>query len=367
MFAAASEGVAVFPAIHGGRMNVLYVTSLLDGDGKTAFCAGLSYLLRQQGHTTALFKPVRLGQPAEPLEPDADAAFFARLQGTPLPSGWPLELGPQEARKGLRPSSRQTIAAALQQLSGQATDVIVEGPPMSGSQGETETTSLELPDALDAHAILLVRYSTRLTSEDVLAAASALGNRLLGVVVNAVPRHRSHDAQATLITPLHQAGVHVIAVLPEERCLLGVTVGQLAHHLGGEFLAWEEKRDQLLDHLMIGGLVLDWGGRYFGQSETKAVIVRGDRPDIQMAALHTPTKCLVLTGGYRPVQYIEHEAREEEVPLVLVQGDTLATVQTLETLFDNVSVHHPQKAERFARLLAGALDPKVLIMASGKK
>ncbi len=238
---------------------------------------------------------------------------------------------------------------------------------MTGSHGETVAPTRELADALDARAILLVRYSTRLTVEKVLGAARTLGQRLLGVVVNAIPHHRSHDAQANIVGPLREQGIPVLAALPEERCLLGVTVGQLAHHLGGEFLAWEEKRDQLLDHLMIGGLVLDWGVRYFGQSETKAVIVRGDRPDIQMAALHTPTLCLVLTGGHRPVQYIEHEAREEEVPLVLVQGDTLTTVQALETLFEGVSVHHPQKADCFARLLAGALDPEVLIAALGKK
>ncbi len=347
-------------------MNVLYVTSLFGGDGKTAFCAGLSYLMRERGLTTSLFKPVRLEQPTAPSEPDADAAFFARLEGAPIPSGWPRVLGPQEAREGLQPSNRQTIVVMLQQLSGQATEVIVEGPPMTGSQGETLTTTSELADALDTRAILLVRYSTNLTVEQIMGAARALAPRLLGVVVNAVPQYRSHDAQANIVEPLREQGIPVLAALPEERCLLGVTVGQLAQHLGGEFLAWEEKSDQLFDHLMIGGLVLDWGVHYFGQSETKAVIVRGDRPDIQMAALHTPTQCLVLTGGHRPVQYIEHEAKEEEVPVVLVQGDTLATVQALETLFDRVPVHHPQKAECVARLLAGALDPEVLTPAQGK-
>ena len=41
-------------------MGVLYVTSLRPGDGKTAFCAGLSRLLRQHGHSHALLKPIRL-------------------------------------------------------------------------------------------------------------------------------------------------------------------------------------------------------------------------------------------------------------------------------------------------------------------
>jgi BioD-like phosphotransacetylase family protein len=347
-------------------MNVLYVTSLFDGDGKTAFCAGLSSLMRQRAQTTSLFKPVCLEHTAAPSEPDADASFFAQLDGTHPPSGWPLILGAKEAREGLQPSSKQTIAVMLQQLSGQTTELIVEGSPMIDSQGETLNTTRDLADALDARTILLVRYSTSLTVEEIMEVARTLAPRLLGVVVNAVPQYRSHYVQANIVEPLREQGIPVLAALPEERCLLGITVGQLAQHLGGEFLSWEEKSDQLFDHLMIGGLVLDWGVHYFAQSETKAVIVRGDRPDIQMAALHTPTQCLVLTGGHRPVQYIEHEANEEEVPVILVQSDTLNTTQALDTLFDRVTVHHPQKAECFARLLAGVLDPELLTPDQGK-
>ena len=129
--------------------------------------------------------------------------------------------------------------------------------------------------------------------------------------------------------------------MPEDRALLGVTVGQIVAHLDGELLLNADKENQLVDNVMIGGMVLDWAVHYFGQSETKVVIVRGDRPDIQIAALHTPTRCLVLTGGHRPLQYITHEASEEEVPLVVVQSNTLDTAKIIETLFEMATVHPP--------------------------
>ena len=102
------------------------------------------------------------------------------------------------------------------------------------------------------------------------------------------------------------------------------------------------------------------GADYFGRSERKAVIVRGDRPDIQMAALGTPMQCLILTGGHHPIQYVKYEAEEEEIPVVLVQSDTVTATKNLETLFQHTTVHHLDKADYFAQLLAETVDVEVL-------
>ena len=56
--------------------------------------------------------------------------------------------------------------------------------------------------------------------------------------------------------------------------------------------------------------------------ENKAVIVRGDRPDLQMAALNTSTACIVLTKGVEPIEYVRYEAEQEEVSLIVVETDT---------------------------------------------
>ena len=337
-------------------MGVLYVTSLYDGDGKTAFSAGLAHLLGERGQRPALYKPVRIIRPTARGGPDADAALFASLQGSSPPDGWPVDVEAQEAAEGLNQRTRERVMAAFQKIASQATEIIVEGPI---------ALAPELADALDARVVLVVRYSTLLKAEDILGPAKSLGNRLVGVVVNRVLHYRSHHAQDSMVASLRDQGVPVAGVVPEERCLLGVTVGQLAQHLGAEFLLWEEKSDQLVDHLMIGGWILDSGVHYFDQSESKAVIVRGDRPDIQMAALHTPTRCLILTEGHRPIQYVEYEAKEEGVPIMLVQSDTLTTAKALEALFDGATVHHPAKAECFARLLDRTVDLAAIVPVLG--
>ncbi|MQF49076.1 hypothetical protein FIM08_04180, partial [SAR202 cluster bacterium AC-647-N09_OGT_505m] len=97
---------------------------------------------------------------------------------------------------------------------------------------------------------------------------------------------------------------------------------------------------------------------YFERFANKAVIVRGDRPDIQMAALGTPTSCIVLTGGHSPIQYVSYEAGEEEIPLIQVEADTLSTAAALESLQDISTFDHPLKQEQFRELMSqhGDLD-----------
>ena len=185
---------------------------------------------------------------------------------------------------------------------------------------------------MDATVIAVIAYREGMGLEEARAARQLFGERLAGVVINGVTRYKSREVSEQL-TPLFQAqNVKVLASIPEDRRLLGATAGQIADHLGGTFLDWEEKRDNFVEHYLIGGMVLDWGVLYFQQFDNKAVIVRGNRPDLQMAALRTPTSCIVLTGGYPPIQYVSYEAGEEEVPLIQVETDTLETAAALESL-----------------------------------
>ncbi len=339
-------------------MTPLLVTSLHKGAGRTAVCAGLARLLSRRQRSVFLCKPLRLTDGTE-QQSDPDAAFFARLTGVPQPESWPLPISAAEKRQGLSPSIRQGIAASLSQAA-EAREVIIEGPPATAADVQPLPLAADLAEALDARVLAIIRYAPGIRAEDVLPALETFGDRLVGAVVNGVTRYQSHTAASSLAPALEAGGIRVIGLLPETRCMLGITVGQLVGHLKGEFVMGMEKWDQLVDHVMIGGLVMNPGIDYFSRYERKAVIVRGDRPDIQMAALGTPTECLVLTGGHRPVQYIEHEAREEEIPLVTVEEDTLTTARSMETLFDGATVHHPDKADCFADLLESTVAPEAL-------
>jgi hypothetical protein len=340
-------------------MGVILVTSLHSGDGKTAFCAGLALLLEQQGRKPVLFKPLTAGDPAE----DMDARFFQRISGVSPPVGLPLPLG--AAEHDLTSQAGEQIASDVRQAFTQGPPTVAEGPSLASSGDAPSPIVGQLAEALDARVVLLVQPRTTLQASLVEEAARSIGSRLLGIVLNGVRRYQRHGIETALVAPLRAAGLAVLAVVPEDRHLLAVTIGDIARGLNAQFLLLEEKRDQLVDHLMIGGNVLDWGVHYFSQHESKAVIVRGDRPDIQIAALHTPTRCLVLTGGHQPLQYVRYEAQEEAVPLLLAQSSTLDTARAAEALLARATVHHREKAERYAQLLGESLDLAALSIALG--
>ncbi len=315
-------------------MGVIVVTSLHPGEGKTAFCSGLALLLQGQGRIPMLAKASASG-----LTDDPDSHFYEQLLRIAVPNSLP---GVKEAAASGRP-------------------VIVEGPSLLTAEGHPSPAAKDLADALNAKVVLLAQPTPTLQALQVKEAARSLGTRLLGVVLNSVPRYQGHDVETKLAAPLRAAELPVLAIVPEDRHLLSVTIGDIAHQLNGRFLLLAEKRDQLVDDLLIGGNVLDWGVHYFGQREAKAVIVRGDRPDIQMAALHTPTRCLVLTGGHQPLQYVQYEAQEESVPIILVQSNTLDTAKAAEALFATSTAHHPEKAERYASLLRKHMDTATIV------
>ncbi|PZC50790.1 MAG: hypothetical protein DK304_000496 [Chloroflexi bacterium] len=335
------------------RMSVLCVTSINSGDGKTAFCAGVTLLSKKLGKQIDAVKPLNI---SELTEPDNDATFLASISGTENQPGWP-DLAKSHSNNAQLLSEVPKIIKRILSIKN---DVIVELPSLSDGGKDRSSIPIELIEGLEGEVILIASYSRKLTSKLIIGSANRIGKKLAGVIVNQVPRYRYKETESALQHDLTSVGINVLGFIPEERSLQGVTVGQIAEHLGGEYLLGEDKKNQLFDNVLIGGIVLDNGVEYFNLNETKAVLVRADRPDIQMAALKTPTKCLVLTGGHKPVQYIEHEAREESVPVIMVKQGTLESSRELDTLFQSSTVHHNEKAETFASLIEKHFDIEAL-------
>ena len=337
-------------------MGALLVTSLNKDAGRTAFCAGLARLTAREQALPLLCKPVRITSGGTSRSDDTDIAFYAEISGLPQAESWPGSMSVKEAQQGLTASEQKGVVDTFNRIATNSKAVIVEGPPLANPQGQAFPIAANLAEVLDAKVVALVRYQPDLNIEKGIRHLKALGDRLLGVVINFVPRYRRHTVESSLIPVLKEHGIKVLGNVPEVRCMLGVTVGQLVEHVGGRFLMGSEKKDELVDHVMLGGLVLDSGVDHFKRYDKKAVIVRGDRPDIQMAALATPTRCLVLTGGHNPIQYVEYEAKEEEIPVAVVESDTMTTANSLGTLFGSATVHHMSKADCYAEILSKSIN-----------
>jgi BioD-like phosphotransacetylase family protein len=117
--------------------------------------------------------------------------------------------------------------------------------------------------------------------------------------------------------------------------------------------------------MMVGAMSVDSALTYFRRKPNKAVITGGDRPDIQLAALETSTRCLILTGNLRPSPLILGRAEEAGVPIILTRYDTMRAVETIETFFGKTRFHQEKKVDSFESLLIEHMDIEGLYTALG--
>ena len=275
---------------------------------------------------------------------DADAVYFA-----------------QRFRGGVAVASNDDAASldaaanAVRSLAGISEHTLVEvANPVDGS-GISSATTAGLAERLSARVVAVFGYDAALTAVAASSDVATLGNSLAGVIVNQTPRYRA-AATDGLLAELTKAGVPAVVSLPEDRPMLSLTMDQLKQQLGGHWELAPDDGDEWVDRFLIGGNIMDSGAGYFGRYAHQAVITRAERPDIQMACLMQDTRCLVLTGGARPTEYIRVEASKRDVPVLLVDSNTVATADAIGNLLGAVVPYHAHKAERMADVLAERID-----------
>ena len=300
-------------------MAVIQIVGNQSGVGKTSVAAALLVTASKAGDQAAYYKPFSDGRTA-----DSDIAFMSGLLES---IGGPAVPAPRNKSDSGELSTAQSEVSRLESEGG---IVIIEGPDAS------------TPYGIPSKVILVHRGPQEAVAESVSSASSDLA----AVVVNAVPIHRRDEVARGL------AGQSVpVAVIPESRGMLTVTVGQLAEHLGGEWVLDPVNADAPIERFMIGGNIMDEGPTYFGRYANQAVITRVERPDIQMASMCDKTCCLVLTGPGNPSDYIKSEALKRDVPLIQVRTNTLDTADALAGLLDKADARTAAKADHFAGLL----------------
>ena len=320
-------------------MNGVYIHADENRSGKTALAVTLASILRGQGASCAV---VKLVGRTDAGETDRDPCIYGELlDQTSELSLIPVETDPQTS------SGIGSVVDSCSKAAASADVLIVEG-----SSDIDVVAAGEVADALDVGVVGVTAHVHGKDTRGLSRWPEAFGERLIGAVVNGRTRYQGAEAAGSFVPAMLALGIETLGVLPEDRLLLSSTIDQVVEHLGGRYLQGEEYGSRLIEHFLVGGMGLDRGTLYFGIHTTnKAVIVRGDRPDIQMAALHTPTSCLIVTCGVEPVEYIAHEADLEEVPVAVVDTSTLDTMAALNALQDNTAFDHPEKVERFGALL----------------
>lgn len=351
-------------------MATLYVASMETFSGKSALCVGLAKRFQRDGLKIGYMKPLSTGTRSAVGLEDEDARFFRQTFSLtdPLEDMVPIGLmsrAVEEILAGMDEADYEArLMAAFQRVARDRDVVILEGGCNLREGSLIGLPMARVANLLDAREIVVVKYNDDLQIlDDSLVARSQLGDSLVGVVLNEIPRQRMPFVQEVVKPGLRERGVPVLAVLPMERLLLSISVGELAEFLSGTVLCCKDKTDELVEHLMVGAMSVDSALAFFRRKPNKAVITGGDRPDIQLAALETSTKCLILTGNLHPSPIILGRAEEVGVPTILVRQDTLTAVEVIERFFGKTRFHQQKKVRRFEEMLADRFDFDALYAA----
>lgn len=343
----------------------LYVVATEAFSGKTALCAGLGSYFIDTGRSVGYFRPIStpIGRSAgNTAAHDQDVRFLrdewqlhdlddATLSPITLSSG----VMEQIFRGGSAAAQNQVLDAYTRASAGREI-MLIEGTDNLRLGSSADLAADRVADLLGAWVLVVARYAGDFVVDELIAAKRIFGDRLAGVVINVVPERKLEFVRESVSPFLEARGVPVLAILPEDRALLGVTVGEIADRLEADIVTAEHQRDQLVESLMVAAMTVDSGIEYFSRRENKAVIVGGNRPDLQLPALMTSTACLVCTGNVQPNDTVVTQAQANEIPILVAMDDTLAAVEHVEDLFGESRFFQQRKIERFRALLDAHLD-----------
>ncbi len=352
-------------------MKTLYITSAETFSGKSALCIGLGARFRKDGLKAGYMKPVNVNcQVKDNVAYDEDVEFAKQSYGMAEAEEViaPVALTPARLEQQLRGPETDFQPALLEAFAklSEGRDVLV----MEGGRSLREGYVAGLPpkkvvELFDAQVLIVLKFDEALLVDRAMTGQNYFGKNFLGVVINEVPKGQIEFVQDVVLPFLKRHNIPVFGVLRKEQLLSAPSVRELAEGLNAEILSSPECCDELVEHLLVGAMSVDAALSYFRRKPNKAVVTGGDRADIQLAALETSTRCLILTGNLYPSPAVLNRAEEQCVPVLLTKLDTLTTIEKIEEYFGRSRFQQPKKVERFAQLLEEHFNFAALYKALG--
>lgn len=225
----------------------------------------------------------------------------------------------------------------------------ISGPADAAGITLTEAPAGDQP-AAGGRAVVVADASVE--ARELAEFCRPLAGDLAGVVLNRVPVRRA----ARIRAEAEGAGLKVLGLIPEDRLLAAPTLGEVAEALGAEKMFFDSNGQRPLDRTLIASISADAGQDYFARTGADTVIVRSDKPDLQLAALNAGVCAMIVTGGLPILGYVLDRAEEDVVPLLRTKLETVDVVKVIEGLY--ASRPFAGGAEKLSRAaeLAGEID-----------
>ena len=342
-------------------MIAIIVASSSPYAGRTFLSLSLARKLREMDYDVGYIKP--LG--TVPVKPgrtvhDADAVFAKEVLGLaePLDIISPFVLDYENRARllaGELKDIRKQVLAAFQSLK-KKDFVIVAGASDLFEGSLAGLDALTLSADMKAYALLVEPWRGDISADAVHGCSKLFGERFCGAVLNKVPEAAVNHVKQEVKPFLQKHGVSLFGVFPKDRFLESVTVRQLTEILNGKLLCCDDKLDEHVEHFLIGAMDVDSALTYFRKTPNKAVITGAHRSDIQLAAMETSTKCIIITGGLQTNDVVLGKAKATGTPILSVPDDTFSTIDKIELRVGKTSIREPRKVDRAKQILDMEFD-----------
>ena len=199
-----------------------------------------------------------------------------------------------------------------------------------------------------------------------IMAKKVLGNLLAGVIFNYVPETQMEYLKDKIVPFLHQEHkIETLGLIPALPRLKALSIREIKTMLNAELLAGADKEDNTVEEFCISTMNMENDIKYFRDTKCNAVIVSGDRVEIQLAALESQIECLILTGKLYPPEIVLSKAEEMNVPVLVVRDASLETSRKIERLRKHFGLYTPSKIDEAIKLVQRNVNIKTIYKKLG--
>ena len=329
--------------------------------GRTFVSLGLAIKLKEMDYDVGYMKPLgTVPVKSGPAIHDADAIFAREILGLtdPIETISPFVLDFERQAMllsgGLKDVQKRVLTA-FRTLKKK--DFVIIGGAGDLLEGAlTGLDALSLAEAMKACVLFVEPWRGDASLDALFGAAHLFGERFAGAVLNKVPDAAMPRVKQDIRPFLAKKGVQLFGACPKDRFLESVTVRQLSEILNGKVLSGESRLDESVENFLIGAMDVDSALTYFRRTPNKAVITGAHRSDIQLAAMETSTKCIIITGGLQTNEVVLGKARATNTPILSVPDDTFSTIDKIELRVGKTSIREKNKVEQARKILDAEFD-----------
>ncbi len=341
----------------------VYIGSTSGFAGKNLVLLSMGLKFQQEGYKVGFMKPVGFNPfSEEDTVVDRDVLFIKDVLGIedPLnllsPVVFTHDLQIETFTKGCK-DFKKTIKEAYDEISKDKDIVFLCGSGSFLYMGKfCEISGIDIVKFLKTKVILVDRFLKEFQYDYVIAAREVLGNELIGAILNGVPETKQSFVNDLIIPMFKRKDIEVLGVIPEDSFLKSIKISEIAERLGGKIIVEAKRADTIVENFLIGTMQVENFMVHFKKRKNSAVIVGGDRADIQLVAIESGCPCLILTGNLYPNDIILSRAEVHKVPIIVVREDTYTVAKMMEGVLSSIKLRDMDKVNYGFKLMDSSLN-----------